>query len=146
MQWMCNGDIIHIFHSKAICIVHNTVFGNLDHLISATHHPQLLTQKSHGWFPCGRFLGSVARCPSLAAVEDGTLVMPDTIPGTTATFSCNDGFVMSGSTSVVCQNDGSWNGSAPTCRGDYNITIHHNQYMRVSVDMIYGSSRLSIDI
>lgn len=34
---------------------------------------------------------------------------------TTATFSCNPGFQLNGSSSLLCQIDGTWNGTQPNC-------------------------------
>nr|XP_034338769.1 E-selectin-like [Crassostrea gigas] len=34
---------------------------------------------------------------------------------TTATFSCNQGFQINGSSSLLCQIDGTWNGTQPNC-------------------------------
>ena len=44
----------------------------------------------------------------------------DLNPGDTCTFTCNDGYMISGSTNRTCQNDGTWNGSNAMCsRGMY---------------------------
>jgi len=42
-------------------------------------------------------------------------------PGDTCSFTCTGGFVLDGSTSRTCQDDGSWNGSDTMCRGMNDI-------------------------
>ena len=36
--------------------------------------------------------------------------------GHTATYSCDSGFILQGQGARVCQVDGNWSGSAPTCK------------------------------
>ncbi len=38
---------------------------------------------------------------------------------TIATFTCDNGYTRTGEIFRVCQNDGTWNGSAPTCQGEF---------------------------
>lgn len=40
-----------------------------------------------------------------------------TIPGFVATYICNSGFVLVGSKTRTCQNNGQWTETAPTCQG-----------------------------
>ena len=36
-------------------------------------------------------------------------------PGSIATYTCNSGYSLSGQPKRECQNDGEWDGDAPTC-------------------------------
>jgi len=61
------------------------------------------------------FLG---RCGALTAPDNGNI---DCSSEDECSFTCNDGFVISGSTVRTCQDDNTWSGIHPTCiRGKYN--------------------------
>ena len=70
-----------------------------------------------------------------SAVDCGTLTNPAngkvsytgrTTFGQTATYSCNTGYNLVGSSTRTCQATRAWSGSAPTCQGmllkhEYNV-------------------------
>ena len=66
-------------------------------------------------------------CTSLSSIPNGRITYtPDTTSpfdfGTTATYSCDDGFFIVGNSAQTCDGDGSgvggvWSGSAPVCSG-----------------------------
>ncbi len=56
------------------------------------------------------------RCPALKDPLYGSVDDGDNLPGTTAKYTCNDGFRLVGSSKRLCQKDGSWAGEAPTCK------------------------------
>ena len=60
-------------------------------------------------------------CPALANPTNGLVSVDDetNIEGTTATYSCNNGFDLMGNEMRTCQNvggSGAWSGSDPTCQ------------------------------
>ena len=67
----------------------------------------------------------VGVCPSLASLPNGQ-VDYDSNPdddgqypmNASATFSCNDEYVLDGETSTICQDSGNWNQPTPTCIGN----------------------------
>ena len=72
-------------------------------------------------------LSFIKECQTPAVYESTTLA--DNAPysfGDTATYECADGYenITPGST-IVCQADGTWNGSAPSCskKGTISCTI-----------------------
>lgn len=51
---------------------------------------------------------------------------------TSATFSCKPGFRLNDSSSLLCQIDGTWNGTLPSCSGTLKWTysvynLHHGR-------------------
>ena len=68
---------------------------------------------------------TASNCTSLAVPSNGMITYandttPDFDSGTTATYSCNEGFGPSGGDTVrTCQGQpiGAWSGTAPTCEG-----------------------------
>ena len=63
---------------------------------------------------------------STVSVDCGSLINPnnglvDTSPGTTfgstATYTCDTGYTLSGSQSRTCGADGNWTSSVPFCEG-----------------------------
>ena len=71
-------------------------------------------------------LHAVILCPELTAPDNGTVVY-NTISqllgvGTTATYSCDPGYILVGETTRTCQDAntgeiGVWNSTAPICEG-----------------------------
>lgn len=54
-------------------------------------------------------------CPPLVAPENGDVSVPSREVGSTATYTCNTGFFLSGLRRRSCQTDGSWFGDVPSC-------------------------------
>ena len=50
-----------------------------------------------------------------ASIPNVMLCYTGLTPGSTATYSCDEGYELSGSGQLVCQDDGTWDGPAPTC-------------------------------
>ena len=58
----------------------------------------------------------VAECAPVGAPENGSVDQPEPAQtGAVATFSCEEGYVLDGSTSLTCGADGAWDGEAPVC-------------------------------
>ena len=47
--------------------------------------------------------------------ENGMVMMTGNSVGDTATYSCDDGFSLSGVDMVTCQDDGQWSDPPPIC-------------------------------
>ena len=63
-------------------------------------------------------------CDELLNPENGEVSVPSRLPGSTATYSCNDGFKLIGSSTRNCQSNGFWTGIIPLCqRKNYNYMI-----------------------
>ena len=56
-------------------------------------------------------------CESLTAPVNGSVTQPgQALYMSTADYSCDTGYVIEGQSTRMCQVDGTWSGSAPTCR------------------------------
>ena len=56
-------------------------------------------------------------CGPLPPPDNGNVDASITTVGSVATYSCDNGFLISGDPQRNCQMDGLWSGSAPTCLG-----------------------------
>ena len=52
---------------------------------------------------------------------DGHKIFNGITVGKTVTYSCNNGYVLSGHTSLTCLSSGHWSGSTPYCIGEYYL-------------------------
>ena len=62
----------------------------------------------------------VPTCPPLTAPDNGDVDCSlgddgEANPGDTCTYSCDDGYDLSGSTTRACQDDGTWSGTEAVC-------------------------------
>ncbi|CAG5134438.1 unnamed protein product, partial [Candidula unifasciata] len=55
-------------------------------------------------------------CSQPLEIKHGEVLISGTTFGSSATYKCNEGFVMEGSNTVFCDADGAWNSSAPICK------------------------------
>ena len=61
---------------------------------------------------------TVVECGTLNATTNGQVNhTAGTTFGHTATYSCDTGYTLEGSSTRTCQTDGMWSGSEPTCQG-----------------------------
>jgi hypothetical protein len=56
---------------------------------------------------------------------------------TLATYSCNVGYTMLGEQLSYCLNDGSWNGTAPSC-GKFYVFICSNKFLFNSLRYLFS--------
>ncbi|XP_019626386.1 PREDICTED: seizure 6-like protein 2 isoform X1 [Branchiostoma belcheri] len=54
-------------------------------------------------------------CSDPGTPPDGSRELSSLAPGSTATFTCNDGFVLVGAATLTCLDTGQWDASRPTC-------------------------------
>ena len=57
-------------------------------------------------------------CGPLTNPANGAIELSGTAFGDTATYSCNQGFVLFGKGIRTCEGNGQWNGKSPECRGE----------------------------
>jgi hypothetical protein len=58
---------------------------------------------------------TVKNCGALTSPTNGTVSIPSTTYGATATYACSTGYTLSGSVTRTCQDTATWSGTAPTC-------------------------------
>ena len=69
----------------------------------------------------GKWSGEAPRCrlvicETLRDPANGDVDQSGNRPGSTATYTCNRGYVLVGQARRTCQDNGKWSGKAPTCR------------------------------
>ena len=64
------------------------------------------------------FHSPVITCPTdgvITVPENGQVSVGEITLGSVATYTCNDGFVLTGTSTRTCQADGTWSDDNPTC-------------------------------
>ena len=59
----------------------------------------------------------VVDCGDLPDPRFGKVILTGTTFGSTATYSCQRGYILVGGSTRTCQANGQWSGQAPICRG-----------------------------
>ena len=67
---------------------------------------------------------SVALCPILTDPANGMVTWTGLTPGSTATYTCDEGFELNGVQNRTCQSDGAWSDVPPTC--DRTLPCYRN--------------------
>ena len=66
----------------------------------------------------------LAECPVLVNPDNGIVAVTGNLRGDMATYSCNAGYELVGEPLRVCDEQGEWSGTAPTCRlGNLTTTL-----------------------
>lgn len=81
-------------------------------------------------------------CDELPAMTHGSFQVSGDYFGARVTYTCDDGFYMSGVRERVCQGDGSWSDSPPTCKREGKFTFIG--YKLTFFFLTYYSSSLSL--
>ncbi len=68
-------------------------------------------------------LSFAGECHSLGHPSNGRVSVPSRIEGNRATYSCDSGYALRGSSSRSCRSDGTWSGGEPICHGNYIVII-----------------------
>lgn len=62
-------------------------------------------------------------CPPLMDPPGGRVNIPSLTQGSTATYSCNEGYMLVGDSTRTCEASAMWTGIAPVCQSKY-MTYH----------------------
>ena len=81
---------------------------------SSEIHEKYIPQLHDYWV----FILAVVDCGSLSNPRFGSVDLTGTDFGSTATYSCQKGYVLSGKSTRTCQANGQWSGVAPVCRSE----------------------------
>ncbi len=73
-----------------------------------------------GW--CNNFVFAVVFCSLLANLTNGQVLTTDIVYQSTVTYSCDNGYTLSGNQLRTCQANGQWSGSDPDCDCEYCYT------------------------
>ena len=72
------------------------------------------------WDPGARYTEYISytaafQCPELFDIPNGEVEFSSRTPGSTATYTCDFGFVLQGDEQRVCMENETWSGEPPTC-------------------------------
>ena len=68
------------------------------------------------WYTIARHFTAI-HCANISNPLNGAVVFDANTVGSQANYSCSEGYILNGTTTRVCQADGQWSGSEPTCEG-----------------------------
>ena len=71
---------------------------------------------------------SAALCPDLMDPANGKVTISGNSDGDSATYSCDPGYELVGTETVICQSDGQWSDPPPVCQiiGKYDLMCNFN--------------------
>ena len=64
-----------------------------------------------------KFISTGTDCGPLEAPRNGEVDLTGTIAGSTAAYTCNEGFILEGVRFRECVESGKWSGEEPDCTG-----------------------------
>ena len=74
------------------------------------------------------------QCPVLLDIPSGEVEFSSRTPGSTATYTCNFGFVLQGDEQRVCMENETWSGEPPTCLRKFRF---HSCYLIPDVPFLF---------
>ena len=74
------------------------------------------------------------QCPVLFDIPNGEVEFSSRTPGSTATYTCNFGFVLQGDEQRVCMENETWSGEPPTCLRKFKF---HSCYLIPDVPFLF---------
>ncbi|XP_053399292.1 CUB and sushi domain-containing protein 3-like [Mercenaria mercenaria] len=72
--------------------------------------------------------GSCVECPGIIAPDSGYNNLTSDGSVTMATFWCEQGYFLDGSSFITCETDGTWSGNIPTCKCDLPDSIVNGDF------------------
>ena len=80
-------------------------------------------------------------CGDPNPINNGKVVISGRIPGSNATYSCNDRYRLVGNATLLCQPDSQWLGEVPKCKGSVKVyPCMHVMTCIYSVSMYFKGS------
>ena len=71
------------------------------------------------------------QCDGLSDPDNGAVSVTGTGVGDTATYTCDAGYELIGSSTRTCQSNGDWSESSPTCEGKPK----NQEYIKKSIQL-----------
>ncbi|XP_047434677.1 beta-2-glycoprotein 1-like [Mugil cephalus] len=78
--------------------------------------PRTIVCTAKGEWTKTRFMCRPKHCPYPDMPPNGQLYYDDTIYQSTINYTCDEGYILTGSSMAVCQADGTWSTPAPECK------------------------------
>ena len=73
------------------------------------------------------YMYTVVDCGDLDDPMNGRVSLDETVFESIATYTCDPGFVLVGNMERICQADGTWSGTEPTCEGQ-SSKMHYSEH------------------
>lgn len=95
---------------EVISVLENTLYSFFIDSIGLLIWYGIFLWKFHFWN-----LVPAVQCPYLDDPTNGRVSLSGSTAGATATYTCNQGFILLGNEMRICQSNGEWEGVAPIC-------------------------------
>lgn len=79
------------------------------------------------------------------SLPNGMVTLMERHVGSTANFSCNEGYLLDGNHSITCTQSG-WNGETPQCRCKTNIIPHTSFFPHIDVEICNKQNPKQYDV
>ncbi|XP_069024432.1 beta-2-glycoprotein 1-like [Embiotoca jacksoni] len=77
--------------------------------------PRTIVCTTSGHWTINRFMCKPKQCPYPEPLFNGQMYYENTMYQSTINYTCDEGYILTGSSSVLCQADGTWSTPAPDC-------------------------------
>ena len=89
---------------------------------------------------------TVVDCGDLDDPTNGQVLLNGITFGSTATYTCDPGFILTGAMERICQANGNWSGNEPTCEGQliqYTIYVYSCSSLEIYCHIIVNCGDLN---
>ncbi|XP_029904927.1 beta-2-glycoprotein 1-like isoform X2 [Myripristis murdjan] len=78
--------------------------------------PRTIVCSDRGEWTKTRLMCIPKNCPYPDPLDNGDIYYEDTVYQSTVNYTCNEGYILHGASTIVCQANGTWSASLPECK------------------------------
>ena len=109
---------LHLIHSTSMFPTSYSLHINVPYILFTPHQCSL-----HHLIQCCLSPSGQVACPALTDPVNGVVSLSGVTQGSTATYTCNIGFTISGALTRTCGSSGAWLQPEPSCQSMYYMCV-----------------------